>query len=242
MNPAEDTITVYYSTQLYDNREKLYTLSKLFSDYVHKQNKENSQSFLACPAVSNHLKKILVVNSLKDSKHDIESNNVVSNNDNSYDLKNVRPKSIQDGFTFEYQTPIIFFADQPLDAIFTSPYFHKAGYTEYASLIPGKWNVGQWFRPFNFEVQFWNEDSKIVIKDGEPLFYVNFLTDKKIIMKEFKQNEKLDYYSQSLTKTTPILKGKGLQGRYNLFNKNNIKSKILKEINDNLLDTPYIIL
>lgn len=240
---ADDFITIYYCTDLYVKNEKSYILSKMFSDLINeKDQNKNTGSFLSCPAVGPHFKKTIVANSAKYSEHMIEGDRIRPLGHDPYHVKNVRPRTLGMGATFEYQSLSIFFADSPLETLFTSPYFHKAGYTQYASLVPGKFDIGRWFRPFNFEVQSWIEEGKIIIKKGEPLFYINFLTDKKIVMKEFKYNHKFADFAESLIKTSSFLKGEGLEGRYEIFSKSDIRTKIMEEIKNNLLDTPDIIL
>ena len=51
----------------------------------------------------------------------------------------------------------LFFSDEPVSAFFTPPYFHKPEYTNYGSIIPGEFDIGQWFRGYSFEVQMWNQ-------------------------------------------------------------------------------------
>lgn len=240
---ADDFITVYYSTNLSVKDENPFEVTKLFSELINDKTEEkNTNSYLSCPAVSSRFKKTLVVKSTKYSEHIVDGDKISPSKSNPYHARNMRDRTIKTGATFEYHTRSMFFADQPLDVLFTAPYFHKAGYTNYASVIPGSFDIGSWFRPFNFEVQSWIEEGKIIIKKGEPLFYLNFLTDKKIVMKEFKYNYKFSDYSDSLTKTSLYLRGQGLESRYDMFEKNEVRAKIMEEINNNLLDTPDIIL
>jgi len=53
-------------------------------------------------------------------------------------------------------------------------------------LISGTFNIHKWFRPTDFAFEFINENEPIVIKRGDPLFYVKFKTpkDEKIVLKQ----------------------------------------------------------
>ena len=63
---------------------------------------------------------------------------------------------------------------------FTPPFFQKPGYTQDATILPGEFDVGNWFRPYNFEIQTWSNHGIITLKENEPIFYAEFKTDKKI--------------------------------------------------------------
>jgi hypothetical protein len=106
----------------------------------------------------------------------------------------------------------IFFSDEPLIANFSPPTFHKPEYTKYGTCIPGEFDIGQWFRPFAMEIQLWEKDGTIEFKDGEPLFYVKFNTNKQINLKRFVFTEQLSKYSNHCTTY------KNTFGHYHKFN------------------------
>ena len=51
----------------------------------------------------------------------------------------------------------MFFADSSLKMTLSSPFFHEPKHTKYGTIFPGSFDVGQWFRPINIELQMWKK-------------------------------------------------------------------------------------
>lgn len=240
-------ITLYWSPGVNIKNDKsewsfLYPKpTTLFYEMVKISEKNNSgRSMLSCPAISNKFKKILVFkNSLNFSyEYDFLNNNKTIKKTSDYALSLFlhRDKSISSGPIFDIALKYFLFSDEPLDASFTSPFFHEPKYTKYGSLIPGEFNIGQWFRPFNCEIQTWNNKGNLVFEENEPLFYVELKTDRDIELKPFIMSEKLFDYANSCIETTNMFgSGQSLLSRYNKFKNIGLREKILTEINKNLI-------
>jgi hypothetical protein len=63
-------------------------------------------------------------------------------------------------------------------------FMHHNDFTKKTTIIPGEYNIGQWTRPVEvvFEVNSLKE--KIVIKKGDAISYVKFLTDNPLKLKK----------------------------------------------------------
>jgi hypothetical protein len=187
----------------------------------------------------NKLKRTLVYPSPFDMsvKYDINKEpKIFDFSKDKMDIDFVRDPMFEFGPTLGLALGFSMFADQPLEASFTAPYFHKTEYMNYGSVIPGNFDIGQWFRPYNFELQMWENSGELNIKKDEPLFYVEFLTDKKIILKEFVFTPLLNTYMQSCVNSTSVFGlGQSLQDRYNRFKSSRLKEKIIAEIKKNLV-------
>jgi hypothetical protein len=147
-----------------------------------------------------------------------------------------RDNSINDGPIYQTGVSYLFFADEPLSVSFTPAYFHKPGFTKYASIIPGEFDIGQWFRPYAFEFQTWNKSGQIVLEEDEPLFYAEFKTNRPIVLHRFNHTEILERYSLACIETTSLFgRGQNLQSRYNRFRSVGLKEKIMTEIQKNLV-------
>jgi hypothetical protein len=209
----------------------------LFSDLNQHREKGNPNSYLSCPAMSNKMKKTLIFKNTIDSSYTYDKNLINSVLENSLGSGKEREASTDFGPIFKFFYSIIFFADQPLDVSFTSPYFHKSQYTQYGSVCPGEFNVGRWFRPYMFEVQMWEKEGVFNLKENEPIFYSEFKTTKPINLYRFNLSKKLNHYSNSCVETTSLFgRGQSLFSRYEKFKNIGFKEKILTEIKKNIIE------
>lgn len=248
---SKNPITVYWSPfyttlEPYNKLSYMHQLPKpLFSELMQvrvlSDDAKTNPNFLTCPAISSKFKNTFVFKTTVDSSY-------------SYDVTSTPPKfdildkqsllcdqgrmnHIQDGPILMFDFSNIFFADEPLNAYFTPPIFHKPKYTNYGTIIPGEFDIGQWFRPYHFEMQTWSNKGEVHIKNQEPIFYVEFKTDRPIIFKRFVLTQKLIDYAEASVGLNGILGlGQTLADRYKRFKDVGMKEKILKEIKDNLLD------
>jgi hypothetical protein len=245
---SKDPIIVYWSPFMkMDGRKRDWSFlypepQTLFIDTVKNKRKESGKdSYFACPAVASKIKKILVFNSPMRSSHEFNFEN-----DNEYleptdevflYLDKTRPASSDNGPTLIYSLSYIFFAEEPLDIYFTPPMFHEPKYMKYGSIIPGEFDVGQWFRPYNFEVQTWKNKGEIHLEEDEPIFYAEFKTDRPIILKKFNCNDVLSSYAEANATSSFVFgRGEGLIKKYKRFKDVGFREKILTEIKKNLID------
>ena len=100
--------------------------------------------------------------------------------------------------------------------------------------VPGRFNIGSWFRPYPLEMQFWNNSGEVIFEEHEPLFYVEFETDRPIKLQRFVFTDELQalqthcikYYSQEYS----------LLRRYAQFKKSGMNKLVLHEIKKNLVE------
>lgn len=210
----------------------------LFSTLTEKKNLDSgSGNFFACPAFSNKTKNMYVFSNTLSGSYQYEGSEIHPTSEKFVSVFSERKPSIDQGPLFTFSLRYLFFADQPLDAYFTPPYFSKPEYTQYGSVVPGEFDIGQWFRAYNFEIQTWSNSGEIHLKENEPLFYVEFKTDKKIKMHRFKQTDQILKYSIACSTTQHLFgKGESLIKRYSRFKDVGLKEKVLMEIKNNLLE------
>jgi hypothetical protein len=245
MNKNKESVNVYWSENFNINDVNWSFLyqkpTSLFSD-LNKNKENHNLNFLSCPAISSKFKKTLVFkNSLLSSYvYNLESITPTSNN-YLYSEK-LRDSSINIGPLYRFFNSISLFSEEPLNAFFTPPYFHKPQYTQYGACVPGEFDIGQWYRPYNFEVQMWSNNGEFHLKENEPLYYVDFKTNKQINLYRYKNSELLNKYSTACIETTSLFgRGQSLLSRYNKFKQVGLREKILTEIKKNLIEEePYI--
>lgn len=198
-------------------------------------------SFLSCPAFSDITKKTIQYTSPMDCSYMYDFSNqampVVLPKTKSHIPFTTNPKSLDVANTIFFQLKYFMFADEPLEVLFTSPYFSQSKYTQYATIVPGRFDIGNWFRPYNFEVQPWSQKGTITIEKDEPLFYAQFQTDRDIEIKRFEMTDKLKELSVACMGTTALFgRGQSLVSRYRMFNRVGLRSKILTEIKKNIIE------
>ena len=247
----KEPINVYYTNDHgvleVDDWEFLYPKPKtLFYELVkERKDTKDLRSFLHCPAVMPKFKKTLVFNNA------IKSSYVYGRSGDGFYMNptsesyinsfNVRRETLTNKPTFQLSLSCLFFADTPLDVFFTGPYFHQPQYMKYGVCIPGEFDIGQWFRPFNFEFQTWSDSGEFHLEENEPLFYADFKTERPIFFHRFSMTPELHKYKlASVTSIKLFGPFQTLADKYEKFKQVGYREKILTEIKKNLIDEePY---
>jgi len=135
-----------------------------------------------------------------------------------------------------YGLPYIFFCEDDLEMMITSPYFSEINYNKYAILIPGKFNISKWFRPINLEMMLINNKSNFRIEENEHMAYFTFLTEDKVILKRFDINDKLQKIGNTCGTVNRWWKDVPLIKRYDRFLKTKTNRLVMTEIKKQLVD------
>ena len=221
---------VYYATDL-------DYAKNVFSEYNSKKiNETTNANIMLCPAVRNSLKNIWSFGKNETFGFD-------------YDLNYVTGRNVQDPVfrrqpMFENTNIIntgmssLLFSESPLIAKVSAPYFHQAEYQKNGTFVGGKYDIGRWLRPIDAEIITWNEKGSIDFIGGQPMYYVEFLTDEKIEMVKYSATEDIHAFVTGLV-SSPFQNKKNLQGsldsRYEGFDRSDYRAAILEEIQANLL-------
>lgn len=247
----KDTITVYWSpAQFVPTREAwdlLYADIESLENYFVK-NTTSASSLRVCPGVKSSLKNSYFIKSNHDdffklpSSKDMEkiayTSDVVNFNvDSRVALSKRKPSSIDGYINLEYNMGWAFFAEESLIAKFTAPYFPTSSIAEGALFAPGKFDIGSWFRPVHMDIHVPLTTQEISIKTEDPLIFVEFETNKKIILKRFIMTEEIfnmmEDYSRSPSRYGFL---KSLPERYKMAKNTNATKILLKRIKENVLD------
>ena len=101
-------------------------------------------------------------------------------------------------------------------------------------MIPGEFDIGNWMRDFHIEYLVPMETTSWNYKKGESFFYLELMTNRKIIFKKFDINDSKKIveiatecvHSSSVNFDKPY----GMKKRYKHFNTNGYKKQILSEL------------
>jgi hypothetical protein len=219
---------------LYEEPVNLY--SYLMSD---KNPNRGLTNYLLCPSASRKFKKSYMITQPMDSSYfydftDKEKPVIAPLTQGALNCNVIRPSTINAGPTIEFSLRYIFFAEESLNARFTPPMFHPAKHTKYGTTIPGDMDIGSWFRPFPLEMQLWGDSGEINFEEGEPLFYVEFDTEREIILKRFSFDQELHNYAKHCVSF--YNQEYSLIKRYNRFKVTKMNEMVLKAIKENTLD------
>lgn len=137
----------------------------------------------------------------------------------------------------DYNHPILFFSEEDSMLItLTPPYFEHVRSYESGTIVPGRFDIGKWFRPVNMEFQLWEGVDFLNVPAGEALCYVTFNTDKKIVLKRFTTNKEIEKLIASIAKISPLRKFARLSERYKAFEQSQSKQRVLKLIQKQLIE------
>jgi hypothetical protein len=246
-----DTITVYWTPVV--NTPGSWNLlyrepTLVLDDLLAIRNKEKQGSFFACPATSAIFNNLYVVKSNIEDKFDFpegflealpdkDVRTPLQQIDSKVGLHRNRESSFRGYKNIEYNMGWAFFADEPLLAKFTAPYMPTHSPTTGSILASGEFDIGQWMRPWHLDYFIPNEAGGMEFNVDDPLFYVEFKTDKRIEFKRFNRTTKIDEMMIEAVQS-PSRYGfrKTLSQRYEMAKKANIRNLILSEIKNNLVD------
>jgi hypothetical protein len=237
-------ITVYWSPGTsYWNM--LYPEPKTLMKTLINNRSENRGplSFFNCPSFTNKNNKIYsfafpMTCGYEWDYSDFDNRYFRPTNPNSpiIGYQELRPPTINNSPQITFNLSYLFFCEESLEATFTPPYFSKPNYTKNASVAPGTMDIGQWFRPYPIEITFWEEKGNIMFENNEPLFYVEFLTDRPVVLKRFMPTDKILEYSNACAQSSSEIESKvPLIDRYKRFNETKMNKLIMKEIKQNLI-------
>jgi len=204
---------------------------------------DSKNSFFACPAFVNKLKNTYVFRSPMESSYDYDFSNIENvlieskkPNKPYIKIQSPRIEALSDKPQIRLGLDYLFFCEEPLTATFSAPYFDQAKYLKYGAIAPGTFDIGQWFRPYPVEITLWDKVGEFCIEEDEPIFYVEFLTDRPIIIKRFKPTKQaLAYAYACSTALSNIKTGIPLVERYRKFKNTRMNDLVMSEIRDNIL-------
>jgi len=237
-------ITVYYASP--DNLQEtqdwsiLYkeptSLNKYLSKNINKERSNDVQNrgFMSCTAYKGLTNNIYVIENPMESSYTLDGD-MQSTSKNSLSALYKREPQLNNQILFEYNYPLIFFAEESLEMQFTAPYFLNAPHLKYGAVTPGQYNIGKWFRPIQTEINLWDNVKEFKIKKDEPLAFLNFLTNKKINFKMFHMSDDLAKIMTVCATASTWEVNVPLVSRYLRFHESKMLQKTLKLIKQNLI-------
>ena len=144
--------------------------------------KNNTSSFTRCPANAAFLKNLFVVRSPFDLeiKYFRDQKKIWVSQKQLFVEHMVLPRfndyGGKDNALCSLLVSYMFFADEPVWVEVYPTFLH--GEVKNTRLISGTFDIYNWHRPVDFSFEILNDVKPIKIKEGQPLFYVKFVSNK----------------------------------------------------------------
>ena len=211
----------------------------IYKNFV-KNSKNQNNNIIMCPATKNYMQNIFSIKSfyeydftvdLSDKTKEVSTNKYTQN----FFDNHVTVRSKEDKL-FSFLQRFVFFTEEKSllmsGGIF--PFLENNNITNRCIVIPGTFDIGRWFRQLEFAFYLKNEYNEFKIEENEILQYIKFHTKEKIIFKQFKINNQIQYFLNDVdnAKSSRKLKVRLLEDYYLMMKH---KQQIIKEIKKNLI-------
>ncbi len=231
-NFKEEDLIVYWSP--HENDKNLYNEPLNLYNFLRtkKETRFKEQGFFSCPSFKNLTLNTYIFTSSSDNMYKLDIlNGRLDYTETSVEASSVRPPSIENCFLFKLSLSWIFFCKESLVMEITPAYFNDTSHTEFGAIIPGAFDIGQWFRPINAEFQLWSGVDNFVLPKDEPIFYAKFNTNKNIVFKKFLMTDEIksikEEHIESRISLNPFL---SLEDRYKDFEDSSVSTKLVEAI------------
>ena len=224
-----------------------YPLEKVYPDLLKNKNPRNVvDNFFNCHAFKSFCKNMYMVRAPYDVNWRflpdpngggrVESINPNPNIiDNSF-IASIKQPSVNGSLTINYSCNWIFFADKPVQIQTFAPWMHDPEIYKTSYYVPGMYDISQWFRPFELALQMKPGQTTLKSYEGEPVVYVKFHTDEPIKVNKFYLTQSLINHSKSCMNLKRFKKFRNLKNLYQVFNNSFLRNRILKEIQENVIE------
>jgi hypothetical protein len=236
-----------FASEVYDLNHLYPEVKSLYEECLGKKAnlKDNDNNFLMCPAFSDLTKNTFVHRSSVDTHARLDfvrkrvtypTANQLDQNIYKVPLNFKHLPSLEGHNLIQYTWPILFFSEEDsMMATLTAPYFERTISQNYGVVVPGRFDIGKWFRNMNAEFQLWPGVNELNIPANEALFYVHFETDKQIVFKRFIMTRELERLRASIVSVSPFKRFARLSERYKVFERSQSKQRIIKLIKKQLV-------
>lgn len=206
---------------------------------------ESKDNYLYCPAFKDTLSNVFEFsNSGIDATYEWTSSSFINNgaytptSTSFISLREPRLPCLENTRVIQLALAWNFFSEESLTMQITPPFFSDSSFSKDASIIPGSFDIGRWFRPVPADFQVWGNDvDKLTLKSNDPLFYARFMTDRNVILKRFMLTPEISSIITSLIATRNLFgRFRSLEDRYSDFTRSKTNKVILHHIRKNLLD------
>lgn len=154
---------------------------------------------------------------------------------NDYGMWIPRSTHFEEVYSAEYDAGWLFFSDKPLEMRMTPPYFHKTKTSQEGCIMPGTFDIGQWYRAAMMTHQLWPGNDTLTVHEGDPCAYVEFVSDTPVVLKQYELTEELWNISLQATNFKSVIPNQSLVNLYERFTRSGRRNRVLALIKANLV-------
>jgi hypothetical protein len=206
----------------------------LYSELLSEKEKNSGVgNYFMCSAFKERAKNIFTLNTIINSTFTLVDGVLVSGDGMEALIR--RGPQLKDKASVTLGMSYGFFSEEPLTMHLNPPFLHKSQYTEKTTLFSAGLDISKWFRAINIEVAV-NINDTVEILENSPLAYVEFITNKKVVLKRFEINDKIRNIGAACALSVTVKRAIPLYERYKLFMESKQNKILLKEIKKNLVE------
>lgn len=236
----KDTITIYWamSTSL----EKQTLINLLWQDpipfikTIPKVSHNPENGYRQCAGASVFWRNLLVIKSGISSHailtKDYNNPNILVN-DGYWETRN---SGLDKTHRLDLDFSWLFFSEESVIIQQTPPYFHNTTTQNYGAIAPGSFDISKWYRPINLTYLLWENVNELKIEKDEPLAYLQFLTNKKIVLKRFENTPEIASIMLGATKLKNYFPREPLEKLYNRFTGSKRHKRLATLIKENIVE------
>jgi hypothetical protein len=221
-----------------DHKRMMGVLNVQEPELVLKNKPVSETGYNLCPAFRDYFHnvygwKALYPYSLEKS---VDGNEYIPNTDKQNSWESY-VRSVDEQLISLYQA-IYFVTDSPsLKMSQENPSFEDNKFTSSCYMIPGTLDIGKYYRGLDLAFRIKENHSRAAFDAGDIIYYLRFHTTEKINFKQYFMSDKLREYNMMISeiKSKYALSPRPLSFFYERFKRFNLKSKIMKEIKENLI-------
>jgi hypothetical protein len=231
--------TIYWAVDDSVSTEKSWNIIyedpvNLYESKKNQADRKEKDGFFRCPSFVDSTKNVFVVTNPLHSRLIIEGDQVTPISKTYVNSVVDHEPSISGNLLFTYGLRFFFFCQTPTSMTVTSPYFDKAEHLKYGAVVPGKIDIGSWFRGVHLEFNLWDGVNEIEIKEGEPIAYFGFEAQENVVLRRFTMNDLLYRVANTNAESSSWEPKVPLYKRYQRFMRSRTNELVLREITQNL--------
>ena len=230
------TLTIYWAPSKFlttgDQWNLLYQEPKPVIETITGDGVPNN-TIIKCPATRATLKNVFAFVATHEDTVPIapgdDQNGIVK-------LIQPRPSSMIGYRNWQYNLSWLLFAEEPVTARLTAPYFPTVSPADGALLAPGHFDIGQWYRPMNLDYHIPVEANTFSVRENQPLAFLDIETDRQVRFVRYRMTQELFTLSEECVNVSNMYsRGVPLSKRYAQFRQSGLRDIVLSEIKKNVV-------